>query len=248
MDGRTLKLRNRILKFKGKTIFVASHYGPLPAGVEIGFDVDSVGRPHNAFLLSLNRGEVADAIEMWLNGLAVADLDGDGRDELISGLSPLDSVDTRHLKLKAVSFSIRLDYGPYFGIVAGRSPGGSTAYRVSPTGQFEKLFEVSYGVSSLGSHTPQWADLYGDGQPIACEILTWGADDRVTHKHPTKAELVAYWWFDRPARRWVKREVSIPIPDGKGLTGLLAAAEKSSPSADSAGPRRQARAARYAGG
>jgi hypothetical protein len=236
VQGRTLRLVNRVVRFDGKTIALAMHQAPLPDGIEAGMSVDEQGKTAQCYLLRMQGDRVLQALEVkGFSGFTVVDLAGDGGRQFI-----LDRLENPAAKgplrfPKAVSVPLRaaLEYsdGSLHAVCPGRGGRGGV-YQLNAAGELEKIFEFNtrqVGGSSLGTHHFVWADLYGDGRPVACEVMVWG-DEQFAGKHTTSQELIRYWHRDAAKGTWVNETVCLPMetkakaPDLDALKGLMAPA------------------------
>ena len=239
VQGRTLKLVNRVVRFDGKTIALASHQQPMPDGIEAGMSVDEQGRPGQCYLLRMQGDRVLQALEIHgFSGFAVVDLAGDGGRQFILDYlgNPAAKGPFRVLMAVSAPLWVTLEYSDgslrsrYHG--GGLGSGGDGVYQLNAAGELEKAFEFNtrqVGGTSLGTYHYVWADLYGDGRPVACDVMVW-ANRRFDVKHTTSQELTRYWHRGAAPGTWVNETVCLPVetkaksPDREALKGLMAPA------------------------
>jgi hypothetical protein len=214
--------------------------------------------PTHDFLLRLVGEEpnrrVVEAVELPLGSKHLADLDGDGTTELFTSTwTPGRRLHGARAPRLPSGASLRYSNGKTY---CKSSFGGPTvvAYRID--GPITLLFEdataggvtgyssvsqidaeghpIGHPTSTDGFFQPLWADLFGDGRPVRCQVLTL----KHTH-HPPKGEpyvtyerkLYNYWAADPATGQWRQvadgRDIPIeaaPPLETQKLKGLLKAA------------------------
>jgi hypothetical protein len=227
---------NAAVEFNGTTYYIAEHDPALPANLLPALTFDAEGLVTKTFLLRVNKGKIEQAIEIHCSfgGIVVMDLDGDGKDEIILSGDP-----TRFAKLfprakvfwvfDAIEYTTS-DAPPGMRSSLQSSIGGGVGDLLctTPSGDLESVVGSSFnqvGLSSYASYHCTFADLFGDGRPIPCRIVTWVKDPPVATVHPAKAQLDGYWFPDKPGGTWMHETVGLDIPDSDdqhaALKGLL---------------------------
>jgi hypothetical protein len=180
---------------------------------------------------------VLQALEVQgFDGFTVFDMAGDGgRLYILARLeNPATKGPLRFPKAVSGPLSASIEYSDGSLHAHSRSRAGidTGVYQLNAAGELEKAFDLHTRVSansSLGTHHFVWADLYGDGRPVACEILIWG-DVPFAGKHTTSQDLTRYWHRDAATGAWVNETVCLPVetkaksPDFDALKGSMAPA------------------------
>ena len=243
---------SRKVSFDGRALGLYYTEAELPEGLHVGFEEVEPAEKDQAlrreYLLRIQDGKVVEGIELaagWFHYLA--DVTGDGREELIVGEPELPEQLGWGLRQIQIHEVAELDYRPGEYLLGPRllpvtnwwqsydvyALGeeirrlSRAGIRGSPRMSHADSFGVAEGPTrvSLASTTVYhqiWADLYGTGLPVYCktevESQLWRTEEGRRERVIIK-RLVGTWEFDTRSGTfaWVDRHVVIP-GEGKNVT------------------------------
>lgn len=254
-SAEPVRLITPSLAFEGQTYYLCyTGSAALPAGLKIAFtcqlkdDGPGLGEgPVNFYLMRLAHGSQAKVVQAFQlpvkdsrGHIWLGDLYGDGRLELFTSAY---QATAPNLKITPVTFDSDLRYsnGKGYGRLTGENDGEIYVFKLD--GEITQLFENRGGHGVAGAIAVDkngknevycgmtfdfyWADLYGNGRPVLCQVcneVDTPKDDPKNAKHTRK--LCSHWEIDPGTGNWREvgdgRQVDADAPWPQSLFGLLA--------------------------
>ncbi len=263
-SAEPVRLLTPSLVFEGQTYYLSETDSTLPADVKIAFTCtlkeDGPGFGDGSiksFLLRLVPGSQTEVMQAFPFGISdgqllMGDLYGDGHLELFT--SDRDAT-APTLKITRVYGFPHLRYSN--GMNYYRTSSGQPRVNVFKIdGEITQLFEHQIGHGVAGAIALDkngknevycgmafdfyWADLYGNGRPVFCQVCDEVDTPKSDPKHSKHTrQLWSYWVIDAGSGQWRevsdRRKVDADVPWPQSLFGILAALKSDSPPQRGAG-------------